>query len=553
MPPTSTTDSDRQSKRRSLGTATVEVLALLALFFVYAGDPAPAVNEAHYLVKAKNYWDPNFCSGDLFAASGKAHTTFYWTFGALTRITSLNTTAWIGRVVGWLMLAIGLRRCCRNVGLPVFASIGVAVLWLVGIEYGNLAGEWVVGGIEAKVPAYALVLIGLSEVVRRKWSRAWVWLGAASAFHVLTGGWAVIAAMISFWVTERVARDADDPPIKFFSVGLFVGGALSLFGLVPALALTLGATPQESTEAARIYSYFRIRHHLLPHDFSAHWFLRHGALAILLLWLTRSGTMSASQRRGNWFALGAVGIAVAGLLVGAMPAILPDLAAKLLRYYWFRLSDAIVPLVVALGLMQFVPLSSGDLLSSGKTKSAAKKYFALATLVLATGMFTWSVFQRNQVGVPPSTSHRLLGIELQADGKRQRQRHADWVAVCDWIRLSMPEDEVLLTPRHQQTFKWYSHRAEVVNWKDVPQDAKSLLEWKRRFDDVFPRRLGTVPLNSTRVPIGYAKLKQYREEYGVRFMVVDHRIATDNLPLVKLYPSEGQTNRTYSVFELPYH
>ena len=28
------------------------------VFVLYAGDPAPAINEAHYLAKAKNFWQP---------------------------------------------------------------------------------------------------------------------------------------------------------------------------------------------------------------------------------------------------------------------------------------------------------------------------------------------------------------------------------------------------------------------------------------------------------------------------------------------------------------
>ncbi|KAA5547318.1 hypothetical protein FYK55_00105 [Roseiconus nitratireducens] len=531
----------------------------MAVFFLYAGDPVPAVNEAHYLVKAKNFWDPAWCSNDLLAASGKAHVTYYVTFGWLTRFCSLATTAWIGRLVGWALIALGLQRCCRALRLPRFYSLGVAVLWIAGVEYGNLAGEWVIGGIEAKVPAYGLVLIGMSEVMRRHWSRAWVWFGAASAFHVLTGGWAVVAAIFSFLVCERWLRPKEVPPKPFFTWGLWVGGALSLLGLAPAILLTMSATPAESVLAAKIYTYVRLRHHLLPSDFPWSWYLRHGVLVgMLLVWMGADRKLLA-RRPAEWMALGAVLIAGGGLLVGTLQPTHPDLTARLLRYYWFRLTDALVPLVVAFIVMQklagvkgspvgaeaVVPDRAAKTGGGGRTPVAVGA--AALTLLFGLGLFGWSSLQRVRLGLPPSTSHRLLGIHPEAGIAEQHRSHADWVAVCDWVRVAMPEDEVFLTPRHQQTFKWYAERAEVVNWKEVPQDAVALLEWRRRFEEIFPERLGT-----TRVSIQYTILREIRQRYGARFMVVDRRVTGQQLPLVKVYPVGSQTNATYAVYELPY-
>ena len=544
--------TETPSEKPSRLIAVVEVVALVCLFFVYAGDIPPAVNEAHYLVKAKNFWDPSFVPTDLFAASGKAHTTFYVTFGWLTKFFSLEMTAWIGRMIGWIVVAIGLRLCCLCLRMPPFFSVGVAVLWLVGIEHGNLAGEWVIGGIEGKVPAYGFVLIGLSKLMKRNWSIAWVWFGIASAFHVLTGGWMVVASMIAFLATERIGRTferADDEvaTARFFVPGLFIGGGIALFGLVPAYQLTMLATNEESTLAARIYSYVRIRHHLLPGDFPAHWFIRFGALVVVLLLVTALNRSSSRLRRLNWVGIGAVVITLAGLVVGALPAIAPDLAARLLRYYWFRLGDAMVPFVLSLTLMESLNRRRGGSMTSKPLRLIATILLAIASVSMAH-----TSYDRIRLGVPPSTSHRLLGFNVDASPSQQQVTHRDWVAVCDWVRTSTPIDEVFLTPRHQQSFKWYASRGEVVNWKDVPQDAKSMIEWLRRFEDVFPKRVGMVPLNSMRVPIGYSKLRSFRERYGVRFMIVDNRIATTSLPLVKVYPVGNQENRTYSVYELPY-
>ncbi|MEZ6107768.1 MAG: hypothetical protein R3B96_17035 [Pirellulaceae bacterium] len=67
--------SDRSVRRWMLVIGLLEVAALLVLFAWYGGTPPPDVNEAHYLAKAKHFWQPDWCSGDLFL--GEAHWAFY--------------------------------------------------------------------------------------------------------------------------------------------------------------------------------------------------------------------------------------------------------------------------------------------------------------------------------------------------------------------------------------------------------------------------------------------------------------------------------------------
>ena len=57
----------------------------------------------------------------------------------------------------------------------------------------------------------------------------------------------------------------------------------------------------------------------------------------------------------------------------------------------------------------------------------------------------------------------------------------------------IPPDAVFLVPRDAQTFKWYTGQRDVVNWKDVPQDAKTLLEWWRRIQDIYATGLPEGP------------------------------------------------------------
>ena len=64
-----------------------------------------------------------------------------------------------------------------------------------------------------------------------------------------------------------------------------------------------------------------------------------------------------------------------------------------------------------------------------------------------------------------------------------------WRNVCRWVDEHLPETAIFLTPTTHQTFKWYGQRAEVVNWKDVPQDAENLIEWTERLQRVVEKPL----------------------------------------------------------------
>src|SRR3954471_16679492 len=123
--------------------ATFEAIWIFFIFFLFAGSLPPDVGESHYLVKAKHYWQPSWCAGDLFLESRDAHPAFYWTFGWVTRFCSLAATAWIGRFLTWWLLAWSWQRLSwALIPRPLFSLLS-AGLMLAFVKHGNLAGEWV--------------------------------------------------------------------------------------------------------------------------------------------------------------------------------------------------------------------------------------------------------------------------------------------------------------------------------------------------------------------------------------------------------------------------
>jgi hypothetical protein len=528
-----------------------EILLLVLLFFLVAGSEPPSINESHYLAKAKHYWDPAWMKDDVFVDSGYAHVTFFATIGLLTRYFSLTTTAWIGRLIGWILLAGGLQRLCRGLLPTRYLSLVVAIVWIVGVQRANLAGEWIVGGIEGKVIAYAFVLFGLAKMIEAKWSNVWILLGLASAFHVLVGGWAVVVAMgVRGW---GAIRNGKINATRSEMVALVLGGSISLLGLLPGLMLGSDASERDRAIAAQLYAFGRIRHHLAPASFPLEWFVRHGILigvtAVGAGLLMRRLPSESRQRfrTAYWFAAGAVILAVLGGVVGLLPGWNPTVAAGLLRFYWFRMTDAFVPLAAGLTVAGWIQWGWSE---KSPRPTSPRIGWAVAWIALLTcaGSLSFDAYRRLTNPMPDGLRANL-SVRLPTDQPTvelsDQQVYADWLDVCQWARQETPPGSVFITPRHQQTFKWLADRSEVVNWKDVPQDANALLEWARRFNKVFPKELGR-----RHPPVDADTLVDLGREYGAAYLVVDRRVIPDPLSLPQLYPPADRQDRTYAVYSL---
>ncbi len=444
--------------------AAAEILLIFLVFFVHAGWPVPDVNEAHYLGKAKHYWNPDWCAGDFFLESTDAHLVFYWLFGWLTLGLPLPAVAWLGRLVTWALLAWAWRRLSVTLVPQPLVAVLSAGLFVALIDRCNFAGEWVVGGVEAKGFAYVCVLLGLAAMVRGCWNRAWLLLGLASALHVIVGGWSTLLVAFT-WILEGRER----PKITQMAPGLAGGFALALFGLVPAVWLSWGGDPATVAEANQIYVFRRLPHHLAPFTLASNqlvvrW-IRYAVLVTTLALMCLATPASSGQRRLRRFVLGAVLVALAGWAISVATHNQPRIAAAILRYYWFRLSDVAVPL----GFAQTVALA----VAAAAATVPRWRYAALLTCALAiVGLHLGAVVRERSIDPFPRSERKMV-------------KHGEWLDVCRWVKENVPEGKRCLTPRLAHTFKWRSGRPEVANYKDIPQDAVSIVEWWRRMRVVY--------------------------------------------------------------------
>jgi hypothetical protein len=517
--PSTTIERDH---KRSAWASFGETLLIFLVFFVIGGAPAPHVNEPHYLCRLKHYWNPAWCPGDLFLDSPEAHLVFVWAFGWLTRWLSLDAFAWLGRIGVWLALAWAWQRLSWQLVARPLCSVLSAALFVILNLQGHAAGEWVVGGFEAKCVAYVFVLCGLTALASDRWNKVWICLGIASAFHALVGGWSVLLCL-GIWL----AHGRQDRPFQAILPGMLVGGMIAFAGIVPALLLTQGQAADVVAEANRIYVFERLSHHLapltLPTDEVIDRWSRHALLLLALLLLGAVTRRIDQSRRASqfvsieglalvwWFAWGAALLAGIGLVIEVALWNHPLLAARLLKFYWFRMTDVAAALAVALHLTALLTVGI-----------MARRPWAAWSLGLALLLVCWQLadfaLDRVRFPVPP------------ADAKMRD--YGAWVDVCHWVTDNTPRDALFLTPRMAQTFKWRTGRSEFVTRKDIPQDASSLVEWFARLRRAhYYHSAGEWYPYRSLAHGGTGRIEQLAKEYRVDYVVTDARRSL-GLPVV---------------------
>lgn len=532
----------------------LEMVVLVLLLFLFAGGEPSATDESHYLSKAKHYWNPAWCPNDYFLNSTDAHVGFYWTFGLLANLFSLPTAAWIGRMIVWTFQAFAWQRLSVAVIPKAWFSLLSMGLFLALARHTYMAREWAIGDVEGKCVAYGFVFLGLAQMIRGHWSWTWIWFGAGAAFHVLVGGWAVVAGFFAWAVLQWMSDRAERPPNFMRMVpGILLGGVLSLPGLLPSLWLNHGTSPQITAEGNIAYVYVRLSHHLVFHRFETWLVVRHMLVVFVSLVFAWRYWKVENLRPLLAINLGAIVLMVVGIVLDYSTNYLSnETSAAVLRFYWYRLCDVMTPLVVAFALchLMLAIFAADSALRSERPKSLSVAGPALLVFLtlISVANIGWIIYRRIELGVPES--QKTL-VAYEPNRQARRATHRDWLECCEWIRAKTPIEAIFLTPQSQQTFKWYAQRGEVFTWKDAPQDGAGMTEWLRRYQDVMHPNEVILhsPETDPSLPVDQ-RANALAKKYGATYIVVDRRRGwtPQGFPLV--YPRGNEFNATFAVYRL---
>ena len=361
-----------------------------------------------------------------------------------------------------------------------------------------------------------------------------------------------MTASVFLWMIRRVRRSressresAGGPSSRRVAAAVLIGIVSSLPGLVPALQLVAEDRRSDTAEANRIQVFQRLPHHLDPtrfkklkwdrYEIEAAW-IGYAMLTLFWLGLHFGFPRSNSQRWFGGFVLATVFIAMGGLLVGWVPRLpdgapdaqsaLFDLRVTLMKFYPFRLCDIFVPAAAAIALTAAI--------ESRRDVQVQRSAAARGAIRLAGGGAVFAGFLVFALvrPIPDRNPSHMKPDEVD-----------DWIAACNWIQHNTPQDAQVRTPPSSWAFKWYAHRAEYDSYKDCPQDAKSILEWRRR-QQFIPKWNDAHEQESE-----YSRdaLRELMDQEGITHILCrkDIRFAIE-----PVYPRGSQKNRRFRVYRL---
>ena len=480
-----------------------------SVFFaiVFLGLAVPALtrtvlrqNENVFLLGARARVDADFLPGDVFLhATAPVRALSEWFAAPWVLWLPLVVATLCLRLVIYAAFAGGLVSVVRQLRLNPWL---VAAIVVVMVRFPSfLAGEWMVGGVEAKAMAYPAVLLGLGAALGNRWVWAGLFLGLATSFHLLVGAWSSLAILGALqWRGIGLDR------LVKAGVAWLVGASIAIYGVLRVR----GADPAtEGFPVTELVVYFRNPHHMaLGWDLQIWlWALPVVAGVLAMIGVLSSKRSLDSERRLARFAL----LVIAPFFVGILAARMPG-GASFLRLYPFRgeaLFLLISALVVAARVCRLLP---GSLVRRGSVLAVGVLVVGLAVQVLPN---QWST----------------LDAEL-GSYERASANAAAW----QWVRDNVPQDAVVLCAPDNGEARHRMQRAVVVTFKGLPASGGGIERWYRRLvamnGGVEPTQRGFEALDE--IAASFAERGDYRglgREFGCAYAVVP-RSRTDGLEVL---------------------
>ncbi len=411
-------------------------------------------NEQVCLVFAKHFINKNWIISDWFLNKKFGYQNiFNFIAGWWAFFIPLPYVAIVGRLVVYLLFAFLIQAYARQFSLPAYFVIPFIAFYL---RFPDItAGEWMLGDFETKPFAYFFILLSLYYFVERNYWRTCLYLGLSMSFHVLVGlygSFCMAGALIANY--RDYHRD-----LKTILKNFYIFFISSSFGLFVVFQHLFQNFKVDNILAGEIYVLKRGPHHTYPAYWQwPEWLIKTIILCIPLI-IMFFWFKDRKYRVISSFALSSLVLFIIGILIFYFDAV------HLLKFYWFRFPDVIVPFFgfFALALIGNRVLEEIGLRSRKLYKSGVVLALSASLLILGT----FGVY-----GVKKIRNHFQFGRYFYLSDLNNYL-----LDVFFWIRKNTPKEGIFLIDPSLDRFYVGAERALFVSFKHIPRTDKDIIQW----------------------------------------------------------------------------
>jgi len=464
--------------------------------------------EEQYLAMAKQFmypsWIPNSFTLTEFAGT---RIVFQFFVGLALKWADFEVVAFFARLINYALISIPLAMLYKRLRFG-YVLVFISFQLFVMSDQSLLGLEWMFNTFEPKTVAYIFLFYALNKVLDKQYSQAAIFLALSTHFHILVGGWFLVALVLHLLLLKRIREG--------FRLILIYGLLCLPFAVYLFYGYFLDPPPDTDVNLDWVYVYFRLPHHLGIFK-SSGYFMEHHFVGVILtalalgagLWLFKKQTDS-KLRMVNSLMLIMFGINLFFVLVAWVDHKLLDSSGGLmLKYYPFRTNS------LATFILFILLLNKAENYLSGRSFYKPVKQSVVGVFMLLTIVQGVNNVKRN-LNFPEDVAFDEMAFHIK--------KHTDKKAVF-----------MLTDIRHNSdlysSFGRKAERENFVVYKFVAAEKDKLLEWYKKYNV-----LSTISGDINRLP-------EFLEDYEI-----DYVLSRKEYNHVQLKPEYN--NSTYYLYKV---
>lgn len=422
------------------------IILLFLIIFIFFFRYKISYNEMDVIPYALSVYLREWIPSDWYLNQSIPYRYFFsYPAGFLVDKFGFLQAIFIGRIISYLLISYALFSL-----IEALSSKRKYVVYILTItiqfyffSYGIGAGEWMVGGFDTKVFAYGFVLLSFASFLSGHIKRGWFCAGLALSLHALIGTYHIFCLLPSIILFQN--RAAKRELLKSFPLFLLGG----IFGIYSIYQYLLEMSSGLQTTGYDIYVNISVAHHVMPDHFPSITWIYLFCFSVLNIFLIRSH-QSSVQKRISIYALASVIFILIGLILFFLMG-----STHLLRYYFFRFGDVMLPLMTLLSIAAIVEKLNFN--------QRLFKFGSILFMVLL---------------IAPKVKYRLIQLTLNKE-KILSRTSVDFEMEA-WINSNTKKSQVIITNPDDIYFYINCQRSAFVLLRQSPQSGKELTEWYKR-------------------------------------------------------------------------